>query len=73
MICIHLFNVEANAGKMQTCQPPPAAVVLFCAQGCQVTSFQTKVPIWEYFGGPWNENVDINSGHLDYFTTIGYM
>jgi hypothetical protein len=36
-------------------------------------STQTKIPIWEYFGGPWNENVDINSGHLDYFTTIGYM
>jgi hypothetical protein len=22
-------------------------------QGCQMVRFQTKIPIWENFGGPW--------------------
>jgi hypothetical protein len=23
-------------------------------QGCQMIYFQTKIPIWVNFGGPWN-------------------
>jgi hypothetical protein len=35
--------------------------------------FRPKIPFWEYLEGLGMENVDINSGHLGYFITIGYI
>jgi hypothetical protein len=46
--------------------------VLF--RGCQMVSFQTKNPTLGIFLQDLGmENVVVHSGHLEYFTTIGYI
>jgi hypothetical protein len=41
-------------------------------QGCQMVHFFVpKIPIWVYFGGPWNVNVGIFYGHFVYLRTFG--
>jgi hypothetical protein len=46
--------------------------VLRAGQGGQMAYFQTKIPIWVNFGGPWNGNASMFYDHLDYFTSIWY-